>query len=287
MKVTERFTPDSVWQRTALYGHPKSGKTRAATSLPWGARWGERAIYVAADPGSSELGSVLLSNRERLIIAEPETKVQAGRMIYDPLSEAVAIATRDWKKEFPDAKTLIWDTMTQTSRDLLSAYADSGAFSEKHVTFGKPGSLEYHAAPMEGDYAAAQRSIQFILDYLFRQPLHLIILFHEDHVEPKENNPSETLYGGPTIVGKAGIKAIAARFDNLFRCECKDVMVKNARPNEPNRMTKHLIHTRQKYIWLAGFRNPLHDNPMPVIELDSDPVNFWRAFDAATQVKTT
>lgn len=188
---------------------------------------------------------------------------------YDPLAEAVKIATYDWKKDYPDANTIIWDTCTETSRDLLAAYADSGQFSDKHVSFGKPGSLEYHAAPMEGDYGAAQRSTVFILEYLDRQPLHKILLFHDELVEPKENVAGST-FGGPALAGKAGTKVIAGRYDNLFRCYVKPFVIPPGKT-----IMKHLVATAPTGHWLAGFRHPTEVNPIPSTELAPNPVHFW------------
>lgn len=265
-KPGETFVP----RRIALYGPAKSGKTRLATSLPWGPLWGERAVYVAWDPGSEELGSVLTSNRDRLIVVGPE---KHGKK-YDPLAQAVELATHDWKKDYPDVKTIIWDTVTETSRDLLAAYANSGQFSDKHVTFGKPGSLEFHAAPMEGDYGAAQRSSVFILEYLDRQTeLHKVLLFHDELVEPRENMPGST-FGGPALAGKAGTKIIAGRYDNLLRCGTRPITI------PPNKVeTRYVVSTRPSGHWLAGFRHPQEVNPIPQLELKPNPVSFWNAFD--------
>lgn len=284
MKVTEHFAASNVPVRVGLYAAPKTGKTRLSTALPWDTpRWGSRAIYVPTDPGAEELGSVLSENRERLICVKPEPKTLGGKVVYDPLAEAVEIATHDWQKDFPDVRTLIWDTMTQTSRELLSAYADSGQFSDKHVTFGKPGSATYHAQPMEGDYGAAQRSTLFILQYLFRQPLNLVVLFHEDHVEPKEDKPAESLYGGPSIAGKAGIKVIAALFDNLFRLDVKNVPGKGG----VGTIAQYRVNTVQRYIWLAGFRHMTRENPIPTVILEPNPVHFWNSFDEVTSAPQT
>jgi hypothetical protein len=264
-----------VPRRIAVYGPSKSGKTRLATSLPWGSDWGDKAIYVAWDPGSEELGSVLSGNRDHLIVVRPDKPLTRAGGKYDPLGEAVKIATFDWKKEYPTANTIIWDTGTETSRDLLAAYADSGQFSDKHVSFGKPGSLEYHAAPMEGDYGAAQRSTIFILEYLDRQPLHKILLFHDELVEPKENMPGST-FGGPALAGKAGTKIIAGRYDNLFRCGTKQIVIP---PNKTE--TKYVVTTRPSGHWLAGFRHPTEINPIPQVDLPPNPVTFWTAMTSA------
>lgn len=273
-------TTPIVWRQVALYGAPKSGKTRTATSLPWGPIWGEKAIYVAVDPGSSSLASVLPHHREHLIVVEPETKIIGGRTSYDPLEEAFAIATRSWTLEFPEAKTLIWDTLSETSYQLLKAYANTGQFSDKHVSFGKPGSPTFHTLPMEGDFGGAQNSALFILEALFRQPMNLIVLFHDEFVQPKKDADPRLggLFGGPALAGKAGTKAVAKAFNNLFRQHigAKGSTTTNIQP-------KYVVQTQPNgnEIWLMGARLSLPENPIPSVTLNPDPVNFWTALDGA------
>lgn len=273
MKVYEK--PETVQRLNfvALYGPPKSGKTRLACSLPWGSEWGTKAVYCAWDSQSENLDSIPLHHRDHLIVVKPSPILhpQTKKPTYDPLTEAVAMATFNWKEKYPEVGTLIWDTMTETSRQLLHAYADTGVFSEKHVTFGKPGDASFHAAPMEGDYGAAQRSTLFILDHLFKQPLNLIVLFHDNIVSPnKEKGESFNTYGGPAIAGKAGTQAVAGKFDNLFRVECEPKFEGNVI------VPKHYVYTVPKGAWLAGFRNPLTGgNPLAKSLLQNDPSSFW------------
>src|SRR3972149_5190804 len=101
-RVTE---PSERFERILEYSDPKSGKTRLATSLT--ERFGD-ILYVAADPGSEGLASVLspYSSRCKVITSTPEP----GKK-YDPIDDAFHIAIMDWKKEFPTVKTLVWDTM--------------------------------------------------------------------------------------------------------------------------------------------------------------------------------
>lgn len=277
MKIHDADTPVTMNHVVAIYGPPKSGKSRLACSLDWGLHWGERAVVCAWDPGSSSLPSVPHRHRERLIVVSPSMQINpiTRKEVYDPLTEAVQMATFPWKEKYPDIGTLIWDTMTETSRQLLHAYADTGTFSDKHVTFGKPGDSTFHAAPMEGDYGAAQRSTLFILKHLFRQPLNLIVLFHDNVISP-DSKKGETFltYGGPAIAGKAGTQAVAGCFDNLFRIEAETRL-------EGSKITlNHYLYTIPKGAWLAGFRNPLTgDNPLAKVRLDSDPSTFWKKFN--------
>jgi hypothetical protein len=275
MKVHDEGTPTTPNHFVALYGPPKSGKTRLAGSLPWGGVWGDEAVYCAWDPGSAALTSIPKAHRAHLKVVTPSiTKDIKGNSRFDPLTEAVQMASFNWKEKYPKVGTLIWDTMTETSRLLLHAYADTGTFSDKHLTFGKPGDNTFHAAPMEGDYGAAQRSTMFILEHLFRQPLNLIILFHDTVVSPsKERGETFTTYGGPAIAGKAGTQVIAGRFDNLFRVECEP------RLDNGKIRPKHFLYTIPKGAWIAGFRNPITgENPLARVELLPDPSPFWAQF---------
>jgi len=246
-------------ERILIYGSPKSAKTRLATALPWGEFWGEKAVYVAADPGAASLRSVLLPDRAHLIPVEPKPEV--GRK-YDPLHEAVEIATHDWK----DAGTIIWDTLTATAEDVLAAYARLGNYAKDQITYGKPGTASFHAHPTMGDYGAAQNSVcEHLLGLLFEQPKHLIILTHELWVEPK--NAQECI-GGPATVGSATAKTLPGRFDTVIRCEAK----KRGEPGKP-KVTEFIAHTNPHGPWICGVRNPGVN--LPDVVLGEDPRHFW------------
>lgn len=274
------FKPSEVqpnaFYTVGVYGPPKSGKTRLVTCLDWGSVWGEEAVYCAWDSGAAALSSTPKEHRAHINVVVPEDTIdpKTGRRRYDPLTEAVAMATKDWQSVFPKARTIIWDTMTETSRQLLTAYADTGTFSDKHITFGTPGQATYHSAPMEGDYGAAQRSTLFILDLLFKQPMNVIVLFHDNVVTP-DTKKGETFiaYGGPAIAGKAGTQAVAGKFDNLFRVEAEPRFDGNTiKP-------KHFLYSTPKGAWLAGFRNPITTgNPIARVELSTNPSEFWKTF---------
>jgi len=281
MKI--QTTPTTTTKRlikAALVGEPKYGKTRFATSLPWD-ELGPLAAYVAWDPGSELLDSVLVENREHLITVQPAGKMVGTKLVFDPHKEAIAIATKDWANGFkegdvdvPPCQTLIWDTMTATARDLLSAYADSGVFSgdkgDKHVAVGEYGTPTYMAQPMQGDYGIAQRAVLHVLKYLLKQPINVIVLFHTDFMEPE--GAGQVTFG-PATIGKAAIKPVASLFDNLF---VLDVQEKLVRGNPPSRVTKRLVYTDKKGLYLGGLRSPYPRNPIPEVELTENPVEFWR-----------
>lgn len=269
--------------KVGLVGEPKYGKTRLATSLPWDS-FGDKAVYVCWDPGSEELDSVLVENREHLVKAQPSGKIVNGRLVFDPHKEAISIATKPWAEGFkegdvvvPPCQTLIWDTMTATARDLLAAYADSGVFSgekgDKHVSVGDFGTPYYMAQPMMGDYGIAQRAVLHILKFLLKQPMNVIVLFHTDFMEPE--GAGQVTFG-PATIGKAAIKPVASLFDNLFVLDVGETLVRDSGGGPPKRMMKRKVYTDKKGLYLGGLRSPYPRNPIPEVELNDNPVEFWQ-----------
>lgn len=259
MRIIE--TPEKQPERVLIYGAPKSAKTRLATSLPWGEFWGEKAVYVAADPGASTLRSVLKENRPHLLVVDPHPS--SGP--YDPLHEAVEVATHKWE----GVGTIIWDTMTQTSKDLLVAYAKLCNYASNPITFGVPGQNEYHVHPNEGDYGAAQNSvINHITDHLFSQPLNLIIICHEQWAEPK--NAAECV-GGPELVGKAGVRKYPGLFDSVIRTETRTVLAPGA-----DTTTEFFARMNPHGVWKCGIRNP--GVSLPDVQLEENPIGFWHKY---------
>lgn len=248
-------------ERILIYADPKCGKTRLATSLP--EHFGE-SIYVAWDPGTEHLGPVLTHYRPRL---HPIQSVPDGKNPYTPDIDAFAIALTDWKKEYPNAKTLIWDHMTATAEDCLAQIADAGQFSDKHIKIGTPSSAGKLNVPMEGDYGAVHSTIDRLTTYLFRQPLHLIILTHATMIESKDGSG---LLGGPATVGRASVRKYAGRFDTVIHL---------ARKRKDKAGDAFVAFTdKHDNLWSAGVRSSLLTNPMPTFELAPDPSNFWLAY---------
>jgi len=277
-----------------LYGAPKTGKTRLATSLPWGNRWGEKAIYVAFDPGAESLASVRKLDRGHLVVVRPalkqikRRKLRAGdsefEYVMDPHTEANAIASRPWQTEYPGVGTLIWDTETETAEQLLRAYANTGVFSgekgDKHITVGIEGTDGYMALPMMADYGIAQNAISQINNLLFNQPLNIIVICHADISSPQNAEIAEATFGGPATVGQKGIARIAGKFDNLFRTEKRT----RKPPGAASALTEYRVFTEGRGIWLGGMRTPDNKNPMPeftvgLSDKDLDPTDFWRRFE--------
>ncbi len=248
--------PEKGRQRIALYGDPKSRKTNIVTSFPC-----EKGIYVADDPGSERMESTLAGHKAKWTIVVPDSN--------DPYKEAVEIASRKW--EGYDA--IVWDTFTIRTQRILYSFADSGVFSEnKHIGVGAKGTLGYIAQPMMGDYAVTQRAINSILDFLFRQPINVVCTFWADLAD-KDVSP---VYG-PMTVGQASIRAIAGRFDNLFRVEAKPP---SNMPNQQVKATEYIVHMQTEGRWLAGARAP---KALGKFKVGDEPAEFWEWFRKETE----
>ena len=258
----------STYERIIVYSEPKSGKTRFVTSLP--ERFGKIA-YVAADPGSESLSPVVERHRERVapiiqILPEP------GK-IFRPRADAATIAMTNWGEKFPGVKTLVWDTLTYTAQQFLADIADSGEFSEsKHIRVGEPGKAGSFSIPMEGDYGAAQGCIDRLVDFLFRLPLHLIVVCHATYDEPKGGG---TIEGGPATVGKATVRKFPGRFDTCIHLVRKDVPGQQGAPSK----TEITAFTERHGIWQGGIRSSHLVNPLPKEVLEPDPVSWWEKRD--------
>ena len=264
MAIKEGPDATSRLERILIYADPKCGKTRLATSLPEDP-FGD-IIYVAWDPGTERLGPVLPNYRSRLhvICSQPE----AGKP-YAPDVDAFAIALMDWRTKYPGARTLVWDHISATAEDCLAYVADSGQFSKSHVSIGAPGSAGKLNLPMEGDYGAVHGIIDRLTTYLFRQPLHLIILAHATITEAKDGSG---ILGGPATIGRAAVRKYAGRFDTVIHLARK-------RREKGEAFTAFL--DKHDQLWGAGVRSSLLVNPMPFFDLGPDPGaagNFWPTY---------
>lgn len=264
------------WGRYGIYADPKDGKTRLGTSLPYGQySWGKKAVYVAVDPGASDLerSSILEEYRDNLVIASFESDTKDGKLVRpNVLEEAVEAATKDWRSVDSDIGTIIWDTMTTTSQDLLMAIAPMGLYGN-NISLGIKGTASYIAQPQMGDFGAAQRSTMRIIDFLFAQPLNVVVLFHAILTDPADGE----VVGGPATVGKAAIRPIAGLFDNLFHLGWDKTRVGTVTPPKYNK--QRVVWTEAHGVWMAGMRSKHKSNPCPKVVLEENPVNFWHAIE--------
>jgi hypothetical protein len=268
--TAERF------ERILIYGDPKTGKTRLATSLT--GRFGD-ILYVASDPGADGLASVLGNYRDRIRCVSPAT---ATPTVQDnPHRDAFLIACNDWIGKPPvewkgkePIRTIVWDTMTATASDILSYVATSGQFSDKaHIGLGQPGGVEHQKLPMQGDYMATHNIISRLVDFLFKQPLHLIVVCHAVYDEPREGGNVE---GGPATAGKATVRSFPGRFDTVIHLTRRAGGAQSTGTGPNSAVT---AWTERHGIWSAGIRSGHAVNPMPKLDLEPDPNNFWREYD--------
>ena len=262
-------------ERILIYGDPKTGKTRLATSLT--ERFGS-ILYVAADPGSDGLSSVLEPYRGRI---RPVSMSSNSSVQDNPHRDAFLVACNDWVGNPPkewgaDNKVgaIVWDTMTATSQDILAYVATSGQFSEKGVGLGVPGSKEYQKLAQQGDYMATHNIISRLTDFLFKQPLHLIVVCHATYDEPREGGSVE---GGPATTGKATVRSFPGRFDTVIHLTRRSTGSANNQTAGNSSLVT--AWTERHGIWSAGIRSQHALNPMPKLDLAADPSNFWQEFD--------
>lgn len=254
-------------ERWCIYGRPKVGKTRFALSLP--ERYGE-IVYVGWDPSSERLDSVLPQYRNRIHLVQ--SRPEPGKA-YDPRMDAFLIARENWQKRWPQVKTLVWDTFTATALDTLTAISDSGSFSASaHITLGQRGSVDFQTVPMQGDYGAVQNALDRIVTFLFQQPLHLFLICHEGYTESTEAG-AKTLIGGPYTVGRATISSFPGRFPTVIRLTRQTIGYGN------DAKVAITAWTETQGPWVAGIRSQHLQNPIPIVKLEADPINFHKSYE--------
>jgi hypothetical protein len=244
-----------------LYAAAGGGKTRLATSLP--ARFGE-IIYFALDDGSEDLDSVLHKYRPRIHVIKPD--------FNDPIVDAGKIAVTDWRKQFPEAKTIVLDTFSNLTWKLLNHVCEKGLFQAKHNSVGTPGTPMYTALPDKGDYGGVHGIIRnFVTAIIKNQPgMNIIMVCHQD----TDKDELAGTVGGPATVGRAMIEWLPARFKTVIRL---DRTVENAVVNGAAiQKTKYIARTSPHGAWIARINEASETgNPIPYIVLNVDPINFW------------
>lgn len=263
--MLQQVTPAQANRELILvYGAPGAGKTRFVTSLP--DRFGKIA-YVAADEGSESLASVLPQYRSRITVFKPDWK--------DPLVEAAEIYLTDWKKKGFD--TLEIETFTRFTFGWLDEIVAKGLFQEKRNTVGTPGKPGFIALPDKGHYGGVHAVIRnFITNLINQQPEMNILL--TCHQALNDSDEKGHVIGGPALTGRAMIEWLPARFSTVIRLDrmVKPVLKGGKMENEVKILARMAPHGA----WIAR-RNEsgAEGNPLPVVELDVDPINFWTAYD--------
>jgi hypothetical protein len=257
-------------ERIMIYGKPKTGKTRLVGALPRNEKWGE-ILYVACDRNSELLPSII--DRTKIHVVKPGPA--EGQTHVDLLEDLVEIFTKDWKAEYPGVGTIVVDTGTVMTGDLMQFYVDTKKVQENHKKLGREGTKSYHAQADKGDFGGAQSSHGFLLDHLWLQPLHLVVLYHEDWVEPKSGGLDE-LTGGPMTVGIAQIRTLPGRFDTVLRT------VSNIGA------ARFAVQTERQGAWPAEVRQGnvgLRLGQSGHYALADDPRSFWEDFDLFVEGK--
>lgn len=260
------FPQDEQWERIAIYGKNKAGKTRTATSMPRDEKWGKVA-YVGVDPNSVQLRSVL--HPEGIIRIDPYPEDPAAK--WDPLTTFVDLALMDYRAEIdPGIRTIVVDTATQMSRILLHAYADTGVAQQGHRALGMKNTRYYHAQPDKSDFGAAQRTHDFFLQKLWDRPYHLIVLYQETWIEATSGGLDE-MVGGPETVGSAQVRNLPSLYDTVLRATVSP-------SGAPALLTQRMGP------WPAGIRMAATGKGAilggsPVFQLKEDPRHFWEEYD--------
>jgi hypothetical protein len=143
-----------------------------------------------------------------------------------------------------------------------------GEKGDKHITVGEVNTAEFVANPMQGDYAMAQRAVYNLLRFLFKQPMHIICLFH---IRAVETDTGQILAFGPETAGQAGVRNTASLFDNLLRT---DTVEKLTMDKPPKKETHYILHTQKKGLYLGGIRTGHVKNPIPELSIDN-PTDAW------------
>lgn len=266
--------PTTVPDTVAIYSPPKVGKTRLVAAACRGApeRFGEEAIYIAADPKSEALESVMTEDRQRLHVykpypADPEKRVMGKG--WDPIKEWTELATTDWKAIHPNVGCIIADTFTQGAKDFRQQIAFKGnapanSADGTRPQWGTKGEASYIVLPSRSDTFSGQMAAENILRLFFEQPLPFIATFHQALRMPDDSGKAVAVVGGPATVGTASVESVAGAFSHVIRLsKSQNALVAKSRDHG---------------VWLAGIRSG-HAAPMADVALAPDPINFWERYE--------
>ena len=255
-------------ERILVYSAAGEGKTRFVTSLT--ERFGE-IVYVAIDEGSESLDSVLAKYRDRIHAVVPEG--------INPLEDAAAIVHTNWKAKYPNAKTIIIDTFSTWTWNVLQYITNQGMFSTKRVVIGE-GTQQATALPDVGEYGGTHAQIRLFLTNLFnvQRDMNIIVVAHSDPPEAGRGK------GGPSTVGKKMTEWLPARFKTVIRLdrEVTNGIVNGAVVQKSQRIALSAPHGE----WLARINEASETgNPMPSVPLNIDPNHYWVRYDALKMPK--
>jgi hypothetical protein len=253
--ATTKIEAPTGGRKFLIMSAPGAGKTPLATALPYGERgWSERAIYIPCDQKERGLAGTLPQYRDRLTIANYADAT-------DPYSFVKSVIEYpDWEKD-DNANTIIIDTMTNLSRDILRAATNGGHYNAKSVTFGNQ-TLKLSDKP---HYGLAHNLMTRIVETIKASKYNILALFWSDYLEPEGGVGA---FGGPLTINMNESKRIAGEFSNVIYL----------RTQSKGDRTEYLAHTETTGIWMARLAGVM-PNPIPVVSLNADPVNFWHEVD--------
>ena len=281
-RPTKRITREHVM----IYSRPGFGKTRLSTSLT--PRWGE-ILYYAADMGSAETGSMLRKYGDRVHVVNPVSEATDAKtkkkvkVASNPVHDFTEFCMMDWTgfvdpvtKEMPykNVKTLVVDTYTTIANKCLQWSADhSSVTAEQHFKIGDP---EHggRVVPNRGDYLGLYSITRGFMDLLDQHQSHMNIIFnmHEELNSPE----GAAAIGGPSHPGQQMLEELPGMFDTVIRITRRPVPAKDGKPAT----FKLYANTAPTGVYLGKVReNGEGGNPIPSIELNIDPINFWEVYD--------
>lgn len=253
-----------------LYSIPGAGKTRlaAASTAVFGP-----AVYFPLDHRGME--SIMPKHLKDLRVVKFTDPSWVNRMNE--------IAIHPWKKDYPDATTLIVDTLTTGAKGMLQEAANKAWFRGKegdgHIQFGPKDAAITQKIPSISDYGGAKWLVENWLEILFRTQvgMHIIILCHEDLDIPKKEEVHALTVGGPATFGRKLLTELPAWFPTIVRLKVEDQTGLDGKPR-----SRYTAVSAMQGAYIARVREGLDGgNPMPVVVLDPDGENFWRKYVAS------
>lgn len=257
------------------------GKTSLMIHYPL-ARGG-RAIYFAIDPTSEAMESIpaklRCENGGPLIPVffrgrTASQKSDNNREYW--YEEAIEAALYPWLEKFPDATTIIVDTMTSWSVHWLWQSAIKQQFvgidpdtkqKKSAPSIGAVMTGTELVQPGMGDFGMSQSTVIRVLEFLRKQPLDLIVGF-----QPSVDKGTKLL--GPGTVGSSQVLDLPYWFGtNLFLERVVS-----------GKETKVKIHTQPDGIHMASVKTTLPFAHDPLIgNTEAEQVAFWKALLAAKE----
>lgn len=256
-----------------IAGSGEAGKSRLAAACVRAAPdwFGTRAAYIAIDPESASLSSILPQDQANLEVIG----LDLGRDVYEQVK---AVYNHNWAAE--GITTIITDTASVLTQAMLAQFAASGKFAgsrgDQHINIGSGENL-----PMPADYQAVNTLFMSLLRRQQASGLNHLTLFHDQEVRPEPGQPGDPI-GGPATVGKASIRTIINWYNTaLHLVKRTKRRVDLTKPVEYERV----VHTTGHGIWQAKLRVNDKSREVPEILMDYDPASVWTTLNTIINAK--